>query len=130
MLYILGVIIAVSMIGTFIVARQPFFPLPQAIKQPKNVDGNLVQLVEAYENGEDPEEFAASHGIYVEDGMVRVVIELKNEGDSPPSGYGIVAEARQGGLVQALIPVDKVYEIADLPQIKYIGLPGEPASSS
>ena len=118
------------MIATFIVARQPFFTLPQAIKQPSNVDGSLIQLVEASRRGEDPEAFAKAHGIYVKGAMVRVVMELRNEGGSSPSGYGIIIETTQGKYVQALIPVEKIYEIADSPQIVYIGLPGEPVSSS
>ncbi len=91
--------------------------------QPEKLESVLYQLTQA----QNPDEFAEKHGIYLENGKVRVVIELKNETATIPGGYGIIEESRHENLVQALVPMDKLITLAEDLGIVYLRTPLKPA---
>ena len=71
---------------------------------------------------EDRNGFAQSHGLVVIDGKVRVTIELVNTNYKLPSNFG-GEESRYENLIQALVQIDKIEELADDPNIKFIRPP-------
>lgn len=66
-------------------------------------------------------EFAETYNLYVEDDKVRVVIETTVE-YTLSSEFG-VEETKNGNLIQALVYIDKLLELADEPDIQFIRTP-------
>ncbi len=62
----------------------------------------LSQLISANNTGE----FAKAHNIYMQDGNIRVVVEMTNETAALPD-Y-VAEETRYKNKVQALVPIDKM----------------------
>ncbi len=74
---------------------------------------------------EDPEALARKRGLELYP-MVRVVLELEGPETELPEDFSILVETRVDGTVQALVPVDRLLELAKRPEIKYIRLPVRP----
>ncbi len=71
------------------------------------LDSQLLQLTQAA----DPPAFATAHGLDYQNGMVRVIVDLR-AGASLPLGYGLVVEAQYANLVQAWVPPSQLCALA------------------
>lgn len=118
-------IVSICLLASFIVAEGLPFRSLQSSKQPEKLESGLRELVDNYNSVNEAVDIAKKQGIYYEDGKVRVIIELEREDSSIPKGYGIEVEVRHGSLVQALVPIEKLHELARAPEVKYIRSPRE-----
>jgi len=71
------------------------------------LDSQLLQLA----NASDPRAYATERRFDYRDGMVRVIVELRN-GAELPTGHGLAVEARNANLVQGRAPVDRLCALA------------------
>jgi len=92
----------------------------------KNQPGNLESVLYQLTQSTQPNEFAKERGLYVKNGKVRVVIELENKTGTIPPGYGIVEETRYDGLVQAMVPINRLIEISREQGVKVVRVPNKP----
>ncbi len=90
--------------------------------QPVKLESVLYQLTQSTQ----PNEFATERGLYVKNGKVRVVIELENKTGTIPAGYGIVEETRYDGLVQAMVPINRLIEVSREQGVKVVRVPNKP----
>lgn len=88
-------------------------------KNPK-LESLLTQMI----SSDDPQDFAITHGFSMENGNIRVVIEMYNETTILP-GY-IIEEIRQGNRVQAIVPIEKISTLSNEPDVIFIRLPSKP----
>ena len=96
-------------------------------QQPKNIEFVLYQLVQF----EDRDDFAKTHGLYLKEEKVRIIIELNNSTEIP-NGYNIEIETCYENLVQALVPIDNLIALSEEPDINFIrtSLPAYPQETS
>ena len=113
----------VILVGIILITVFAFASLPliSAKTEPEKLESALYQLTQT--QVQNPDEFAKTHGLYLEDGKVRVVIELHNSSDTIPDGYGATIETRHENRVQALVPVDSLMELSKEPSINFIRAP-------
>ena len=90
----------VIFIFTLAAWTQPVYSI-QPGENPK-LESVLSQLISANNTGE----FAKAHDIYMQDGNIRVVVEMTNETAALPD-Y-VVEETRYKNKVQVLVPIDKM----------------------
>jgi len=88
-------------------------------KHPK-IESVLLQLA----NASDREDFAQVHNLHMENGNVRVVVDLLDETSKLP-GYA-VEETRYRDKVQVLVPVEKITALAQETNVTFIRAPLEP----
>ncbi len=119
---VIGVVV-LCLLVSFVFAKDSKFALPFVFKQPDRLESRLIQLAETHNSGGDVADMAARHGIYFRDEKIRVIIELEGDDTPIPEGYNIEVEGRRESLVQALVPVDKLYEISEAPGVNYVRVP-------
>ena len=98
-----------------------FISLPSisAKDHPEKLESALYQLTQV----QNPDEFAKTRGLYLEEGRVRVVIELHNATDMIPDGYGATIETHYENLVQALVPIENLINLSNEHNINFIRAP-------
>jgi hypothetical protein len=72
--------------------------------------------------------FTVTRGIWMVDESVRVVIELVEIDSKLPEGLGIVEEARDRNLVQAMVPIGNLKELSLNDNVKFITVARQPLS--
>lgn len=82
----------------------------------------LEQKLYFLAQSEDPKTFAIEKGIELTDDKVRVIIELSKAANIS-SRLDITIEEQDKNLVQALVPVSALLDLADDPDVNYIKLP-------
>ncbi|MDP2668912.1 MAG: hypothetical protein Q8P07_03715 [bacterium] len=92
---------------------------PSPILNPK-LENILNQLILA----KNYDQFAKTNNLYVNDKKVRVIIELIDNRYKLPSEFGI-EESRYGNLLQALVQIDDLSQIADSGYIRLIRTPSK-----
>lgn len=96
-------------------------PQPQYEKPPKKLEFTLYKLTKT----KNVYTYAKAHGLYVDDAKrVRVVIELVDE--ALPKDYEIIVEVKYANLVQALVPINQLIDLAEDPMVKYVRTPVKP----
>lgn len=88
-------------------------------KYPK-LESLLTQMI----SSDDPQLFARTHGIPVENSNIRVVVEMSDETAQLPD-Y-LIEEIRQGNKVQAMVPIEKISTLSQEPDVMFIRLPSKP----
>jgi len=86
------------------------------------VEKKLLDLMDA----SDRAGFAKREGIDYQAGFVRVILELSKKDDALPQQQDVRVEGREGRLVQAMVPVDKLCPLAADPRIVSIRTPAKP----
>ena len=109
----------VILVGIILILVFASLPLISAKTQSEKLESVLYQLTQT----QNHDEFAKTRGLHLEDGTVRVVIELHNASDTIPDGYGATVETRHENLVQALVPVNSLIELTKEPSINFIRAP-------
>lgn len=89
-------------------------------KHPK-IESVLYQLAQS----QSPNEFANAHGIHLDDGKVRVTIELKNETDQIAAEFNVTTISADNNFVRAFVPINELINLADEPYIVFIRTPLE-----
>ena len=107
------------LVGIILITVFASLPLISAKTEPEKLESVLYQLTQT----QNHDEFAKARGLYLEDGRVRVVIELHNASDTIPDGYGATIETRHKNLVQALVPINSLMELSKEPSINFIRAP-------
>lgn len=108
------VICAITLLSTAFV--QPF-----NITQPyPKLESVLSQMISA----DDPQEFAQNHNLYMQDGKVRVVVELINETLEVPDYF--VEETRYKNKIQGLVPIEKISNLSEETNVTFIRAPLKP----
>ncbi len=74
----------------------------------------------------DPEAYARQADLYYSQGRVRVIIELESAEDRVPQLPGLTIESRAGELVQALVPVERLCELAAANGVRLVRSPAQP----
>ena len=69
-------------------------------------------------------DFAQAHDLYMQDGMIRVVVEMVTETALLPD-Y-VLEETRYKNKVQALVPVEKIVELSGETNVTFIQAPLKP----
>ena len=82
----------------------------------------LEQKLYFLTQSKDPVAFAKDNGIGLVDNKVRVIIELSNA-TNISGRFDIHIEEQDKNLVQALVPVSALLDVADEPDVSYIKLP-------
>ncbi|MEM2122760.1 MAG: hypothetical protein QXE79_03900 [Candidatus Bathyarchaeia archaeon] len=122
---ITGVALLSCLLASLIVAGGFPSMILQSSKKPERLESGLRMLADAHGSADEAAGIAERYGIRYVDGRVRVIIEL-DAADSPiPDVEGFQVEAQRGSLVQAWVPVEKLYELAQAPHVKYIRAPRE-----
>lgn len=85
------------------------------------VQQTLFELATA----KDHSKYAKQHPELEYAAMVRVVIRLKPDA-TLPEGFVILEESRYENEIQAWIPLEKLLELSQQPQIEYISVPRKP----
>ncbi len=125
--YILIITVSAFIVGGGILAWQYWPPKEDTNITPlekggyPKLDSVLYQLIQA----KDYNKFGQTHDLNVTDNKVRVIIELINSEYVLPINFG-TEEARYENLLQAVVPIDKLLDLADDPNIKFIRRPIEP----
>jgi len=110
--------------------------LSSAEEKPSFVAGNISNIAEKektshpkleqvlYElaKSNDPEAFAQEKGIAMTDGKVRVIIMLSNDGNVSGK-FNLIIEEKDKNLIQALVPVDAIIDIAEDSNVNFIKIP-------
>jgi len=111
----------VFLVGIILITVFAFASLPliSAKTPPEKLESVLYQLTQT----QNHDEFAKTRGLHLEDGKVRVVIELYNASDTIPDGYGAIIETRHENLVQALVPINSLMELSKESSINFIRAP-------
>lgn len=73
----------------------------------------------------DPSAYAANNRLHYVNGSVRAIIELGSQTDSLPAGYAVTVEAKQGAMVQALVPVSDLCNLSNEPEVRFVRAPIE-----
>ncbi len=84
------------------------------------VQQTLFELVTAKDPGKYAEQRQLEYAT-----MVRVVIELAPDA-ALPEGFLVLEESRYENEIQAWVPLDKLLELSQQPQIQYIRAPRKP----
>lgn len=95
--------------------------VPPKKEGPSELESVLYQLTQA----EDYQTFGKQHVLDIVDSKVRVEIELVDSDYSLPSEFGI-EEVRFGNLVQALVFIDRLLDLASNPSIDFVRTPQKP----
>lgn len=91
------------------------------ITQPyPKIESVLSQMISA----DDPQEFAQNHNLYMQDGKVRVVVELINETSQLPDYF--VEETRYKNKIQGLVPIEKISILSEETNVTFIRTPLKP----
>ena len=85
------------------------------------VEKKLLDLMDA----SDRAAFAKTEGIDYQAGFVRVILELSNKDDPAPEQHDVRLEGREGRLVQAMVPLDKLCPLSSDPRIISILTPAK-----
>jgi hypothetical protein len=90
-----------------------------------HLESRLYDLIVA----QDPTDLARTMGLFYEDGATRVVIQLATpETDTSfLAEYGAQIETQTGSLVQALVPPERLCDLSNDPQVKFVREPQAPA---
>lgn len=88
-------------------------------------EGKLQRGLFDLATAEDPEALARKKGLDLYP-LVRVVLELQDPEAELPAGFSLIVEDRVDGTVQALVPIERLLELAKRPEIRYIRLPVRP----
>ena len=88
-------------------------------------EGKIQRPLFNLATAEDPSAYAAGHDMDATP-MVRVVIQLSDDAEQPPSGYTVVVEAEGTTGIQAWVPIDQLLDLAQEPAIRYIRPPQAP----
>ncbi len=92
-------------------------------KNPK-MESVIAQLVDVSEtNPTEVQSFTNTHSIGIVDDKISVVLELTDAKASLEAGYDIKIEASYKNLVQALVPISAIEELAKDTTVQYIRLP-------
>lgn len=86
---------------------------------------NLETRLYKLSTSQNPARYAAAHGLYYTEGMVRVVIELVSEEAKVPEKYHIQIEVRYKNLVQALVLIAELQPLSKESEVKLIRTPFE-----
>lgn len=115
-------IIAVGIIAITLMSAVPVqsFNNTQPYSKNPKIESVLSQLISA----DDINEFALTHNLYIQDGKVRVVVELANETALLPD-Y-VVEETRYKNKVQALVPIEKIEALSRETNVTFIRAPLKP----
>ena len=98
---------------------QPYNDTQPYSKNPK-LESVLSQLIVA----DNPQEFAQAHNLYVQEGKVRAVVEIRDEKALLPA-YA-VEEARNKNRVQVLVPIEKIAALSWETNVTFIRAPLRP----
>lgn len=104
---------------TMVAWAQPFNDTQPYSKHPK-LESVLSQLISA----DNPQEFAQAHDLYMQNGKVRVVVELTNKNALLPD-Y-VLDETRYENNVQTLVPIEKLAALAEDSNVTFIRAPLKP----
>ncbi|MCK4736238.1 MAG: hypothetical protein KAT65_27545, partial [Methanophagales archaeon] len=101
---------------------------PKPFKEPK-MESVIAQIVKVSEsNPAEVQSFATAHEISITDEKIRVILE-QMDGEASLD-YAIEIEATYKNLVQALVPISRIKEIANDPSVQYIRLPLRPCPAA
>ncbi len=75
---------------------------------------------------QDPEAYARQAGLDYSQGRVRVVIELESAEARAPQLPGLAVEARAERPAQALVPVERLCELAAANGVRLVRAPAQP----
>ncbi len=114
-----ALVICAITLPSIVAWAQPFNNTQPYSKHPK-LESVLSQLIGA----NNSYEFAQAHSLYMQNGNVRVVVELANETDLLPD-Y-VVEETRYKNKVQALVPVEKIAMLYEEANVSFIRAPLKP----
>ena len=92
--------------------------------QPFSKDPKLDSLLSQLINSPDMSGFAQAHNLYMQDGRIRVVVEIVNETALLPD-Y-VLEETRYKTKIQALVPVEKIAELSGETNVTFIEAPLKP----
>lgn len=96
-------------------------PLKEIEKGHPKLESVLYQLTKS----NNYNEFAKTHGLTLIDNQIRVVIELTDSNYTLQSKFG-VEESRYQNLLRARVSIDKILELVEDPNIKFIRMPSKP----
>ena len=96
--------------------------------QPYDKNPKLESILWEMITANNPEEFALSHNLYIQDGKVKVVIELTNETALLPD-Y-VVEENRYKKNIQAIVPIEKLAELSYETNVTFIRAPLKPYAAT
>jgi len=119
-----GIVLSCLLVSLIAAGRLPSMA-PQPSKQPERLESGLRELADAHGSAGETAIIAERYGIRYVDGKVRVIIELDGVDSPIPEVEGLEVEARRGSLVQAWVPVERLYELAQAPHVRYIRAPRE-----
>lgn len=83
----------------------------------------LESVLSMLTDAADPGEFARSRGLFLQDRLVRVMIELTRDDVKLSEAYGIIEETRSANLLQALIPIDQLVNVAEDGNVVFVRAP-------
>ena len=92
--------------------------------QPSGKNPRLGSVLSQMISADNPQDFARVHNLFMQDGKVRVVVELANENANLPE-Y-VIEEIRYENRVQALVQIDKLEALSKETNVSFIRLPLEP----
>jgi len=96
--------------------------VPKTFKDLK-MESIIAQIIDVSEtNPAGVQSFASMHDISIVDGRIRVVLELTDD-NAALEDANVNIETRYKNLVQALVPISELKEIARDPAVYYIRLP-------
>lgn len=99
-------------------------PSPPERSSHEKIGSRLFGLVAA----EDHEEYAERHGIELDDGRVKVTIELTSAAADVPEAATVTSRFEHK--VDAWVHVDDVVDIAEHSRVQFVHLPREPSPQS
>lgn len=97
---------------------------PSTVQGPKEGHPALESQLYGLATADDPEAYAAAHGIELRNGSVRVLIEL-DSGATMPEGDDLSVVTRSGDRVVAWVPVGQLVPLADHDNVSFVRRPVE-----
>ncbi len=119
-----GRILTGMAVGIVIILISPVLGQSYNNTQPSSKNPKLDSLLSQLINSPDMPGFAQAHNLYMQDGRIRVVIEIVNETALLPD-Y-VVKETQYKNKIQALVPVEKIAELSDEANVTFIQAPLKP----
>ncbi len=118
-----GITVLAACLFTIAASAQTFNNTQSYSKNPK-LESVLSQLI----GSSNPQKFARDHALYMQDGSVRISVELVNETAMLPD-Y-VVEETRYKKNVQVLVPIEKITSLSMETNVTFIRAPLKPYAES